>query len=241
MAKAGNDQETTADFLANEWGLPDWRDAASYGDCENWNLLRWRWEFTRRRDDYRKDFDAHEQTESEACRFFPHTGEWKTDFFEKHEVGFAAETCPNLLQKYKMLQMPNPRFSAQPMDLIFCLEYPGGHTSFYQGTQKSADGEPCSPALEENEAAVVFDLNEPLSDQLNAARRFLERAQVKLHGSKLQKRRHTSKWLTYLRVLDARESGARWAMITDILPNTARQEQTARDIWKQANALRFNF
>lgn len=38
---------------AEEWGLPDWRDAASYGEVKEWTFMRWRWEFYRRRDDLR--------------------------------------------------------------------------------------------------------------------------------------------------------------------------------------------
>ena len=40
----------------NEWGIPDWRDPNAYGDTTQWNKLNWRWEFIRRRDDYREDF-----------------------------------------------------------------------------------------------------------------------------------------------------------------------------------------
>ncbi|MFC3447666.1 hypothetical protein ACFOLL_16990 [Falsochrobactrum ovis] len=43
--------------IATEWGLPDWQDESSYGNTSSWSFMRWRWEFTRRRDDYRNDFD----------------------------------------------------------------------------------------------------------------------------------------------------------------------------------------
>ena len=41
----------------NEWGIPNWRDAAAYGDVTDWTLDRWRWEFFRRRPDLRAFFD----------------------------------------------------------------------------------------------------------------------------------------------------------------------------------------
>ena len=39
------------------WGVPDWQDAASYPNPEKANERSWRWQFVRRRDDYRKAWD----------------------------------------------------------------------------------------------------------------------------------------------------------------------------------------
>ena len=44
---------------ARIFGLPDWRNKESY--TKNWNLDRWRWEFTRRRPDIRAAFDQFKQ------------------------------------------------------------------------------------------------------------------------------------------------------------------------------------
>src|SRR4051794_6937886 len=41
------------------WGVPDWRDTAAYSRAENTRLGRWRWEFLRRRQDYREDWRLH--------------------------------------------------------------------------------------------------------------------------------------------------------------------------------------
>jgi hypothetical protein len=43
----------------HDWGIPNWLDSASYGDTTKWSWDRWHWEFTRRRDDVRRDFLAH--------------------------------------------------------------------------------------------------------------------------------------------------------------------------------------
>lgn len=42
-----------------EWNVPDWRDTSAYPRPDDLGLVHWRWEFLRRRDDYRKEFDLH--------------------------------------------------------------------------------------------------------------------------------------------------------------------------------------
>jgi hypothetical protein len=95
--------------------------------------------------------------------------------------------------------------------------------------------------LKDNQLIITFDLDEPLESQLEDAAYYLRWLQHDHHGKLLQKKRHPKKWLGYLRTLDAREDGASWREIAAIHPNTARTEQTARDIWEAADALRFNF
>ncbi len=57
---------TTATRGANEWGIPDWCDAAAYAEFIDCDLDRWRWEFLRRRKDYRDDYRAAFQDQLEA-------------------------------------------------------------------------------------------------------------------------------------------------------------------------------
>lgn len=234
------------DDPATEWGLPDWQDALTYGDTDSWEFMRWRWEFSRRRQDLRDAFDARAK---ETYEFYvdlysdPQNahlyGVGRT--LEPHEPGFTAQSYEG--DGFGYAGIPNPRISEQPSRVTFSsLDYPGGHVRFNYGWQKSVDGDPCRPVVEEHEVAAMFDLTKPLGEQLAAAKDFLERAQIKMQGQRVQKRRHKSKWLIYLRVLDGRECGATWSEIAHILPNsTARTEQNARDTWEQASALRFNF
>jgi len=95
--------------------------------------------------------------------------------------------------------------------------------------------------LEESEIALTFDLKRPLEPQIEHARQILRQYQAERLGKPLQRRRHPDKWLGYLRTIDAREDDASWVKIAALHPNTAQTEQTARDIWKAADALRFNF
>ena len=51
------------------WGVPDWRDAAAYEVQRS--PRQWRWEFLRRRQDYREDWLMHyEPGRKEALAIF---------------------------------------------------------------------------------------------------------------------------------------------------------------------------
>lgn len=230
---------------AAEWGLPNWQDASTYGDTDSWEFMRWRWEFSRRRQDLRDAFDARAKD----------TYEFYVDLYsdpknahlygvgrtlEPHEPGFTAQSYED--DGFGYAGIPNPRVSEQPSRVTFSvLDYPGD-ISLYVGDQcKDVNGDPAGIKLEDNQMAIVFNLDKPIAFQIEQAKKSLQQRQVARHGSKLQKRKRSDLWLTYLRVLDARECGATWLQISSILAHTAGTEQAARDAWEQASALRFNF
>lgn len=219
----------------NTWGLPDWRDATSYGDTANWTWHRWRWEFYRRREDLRTLFDQFAAT-SYQTQLRVATG---TDIAERvlkpDEPGFTALVPGETGLDYAAI--PNPRISDQPeavLKLIFedpdVKFYPAEH--YRHGISLDSD----------DQIAVVFTLDRPLPPQLDHALNILRRAQQASQGKLLEQRSHPKKWLRYLRVLDARESGASWSETAQVLPGSvSRTAQAARDNWNQARALCFNF
>jgi hypothetical protein len=85
-----------------------------------------------------------------------------------------------------------------------------------------------------------LDLTRPLGPQLGALTQIAKRAQKPwTNGKKEIRRPHTRKWPLYLRVLDARDAGASYATIARaLLTHQNRTEQAARDVVKQAEALR---
>lgn len=228
-----------------DWGIPDWRDPAAYGDIKKWEFMRWRWEFSRRRHDLRAAFDERAQRTYEFYQEvksleYPSDKHGNAVTLRPDQPGFVAESYTN--DGFGYAGIPNPRISEQPSHVIFSVfDYPGGHVKFVYGSPKLADGKPHKVFIEECEVAAMFDLTKPLGEQLSAAKRFLENVQVRTQGRKILKRRHPVKWFGYLRTLDAREAGASWAEISQIHPATGQTEQTARDIWDAADALRFNF
>jgi hypothetical protein len=226
-----------------EWGIPDWRDAAAYGDVKQWGFMRWRWEFSRRRDDLRAAFGGRAQETYEhylKLHENPLYGPGRT--LRPDEPGFTAQLFHDEAQKFGYVGLPNPRISEQPSHVIFStLDYPGNNRMMI-GKGARYPGKPEHEIdVGDGEMAVIFDLDKPLGPQLERLKKELTQRQISRHGVALQRRRHPVKWLGYLRTLDAREDGASWAEIAALHPNTAQTEQTARDIWDAANALRFNF
>lgn len=210
----------------NEWGIPDWQDAAAYGDTEKWDIDRWRWEFVRRRSDVRQAFDESCQESYELDLKWserPGVRPYRPD-----EPGFVAGCQLAIDLGYHGL--PNPRIGEQDE---FVLLNANGDDRIMRGHKRVREIE----TLEQ----VVFDLSKPIRPQIETVESYLKEQQRNVVGKSLQKRRHTAKWLTYLRVLDGREAGASWSEIAQILMHTAATEQTARDIHEQARALCFNF
>jgi hypothetical protein len=98
----------------NEWGLPDWRDAAAYGDVKRWTFNRWRWEFYRRRDDLRACFDARaEETYRHHQQYAGRPG-FPVAHLRPDEPGFRSEQDEDALYRFGYLGLPNPRISEQP-------------------------------------------------------------------------------------------------------------------------------
>lgn len=234
----------------NEWGVPDWRDALAYGDVKQWTFNRWRWEFYRRRDDLRAFFDR-----------------WADESFNNNlpcnegklpsEPGFMAFGSGNeegaAVRVFDYGGVPNPRIGDQPAICIMPSNQFINRFRFYNPVKRRPVGRGIMAALgkkhpqiyelrlHENEYAIKFDLNKPLRSQVDEALQMMKAAQIELHGKPLQRKHHTEKWLGYLRTLDARAANATWSEISSIHPRTAQTEQTARDVWRAADDLRFNF
>jgi hypothetical protein len=236
----------------NQWGIPDWRDPSMYGNTDRWTFIRWRWEFYRRRDDLRADFEAEAEESYDLAKEVHRqlrTGKTNGGYLpvseplKPNEPGFTADVEDQY--KYGYLSLPNPRISNQPENVIYpSIDSSGVNFWVGRGSKPSSFSHPDSRnihAIWGGQIAVIFDINKPIEDQLQQARKVLEREQIQVHGKKITRRRNPKKWLGYLRTLDAREAGASWAEISLIHPHTAQTEQTARDIWQAANALRFNF
>lgn len=130
---------TNATRGANEWGIPDWRDAAAYGDVTRWGFNRWRWEFYRRRDDLRCVFDIHAQDSFARWKRYSqgerniHYAWWcvyardigVTSPPEPTEAGFVAFIPEPVANLFGYFRLPNPRISNQPDSCIIPSEDDG--------------------------------------------------------------------------------------------------------------------
>jgi len=213
-----------------EWGIPDWRDAASYGDVKRWTTDRWRWEFLRRRDDLRQEFDAGSAAEYQ--KQLVHFGQHPEQFpygraLEPSEPGFYITSMA--IVAGLPCALPNPRIGDQPEYCIADPDPPDIWNTY------------CSDDVPDGFLRFDFDLQKPLQPQVKMAAAALKRHQKKRLGKLLQVRRQPKRWFGYLRTLDAREAGASLAEISAFHPATAQTEQAARDTWNAADALRFKF
>ena len=234
---------TDRNAIATEWGLPDWQDEATYGDTSNWSFMRWRWEFIRRRDDYRADFDRwKDQTYEFWINVNKLEGSANTDrILKPHQPGFKARIQDGSF-KYGYTALPNPRISDQPFTVIFSHFDRDDNISYIEGKGDRFFGDIIKTSAGDGEILVKFDIDKPIKPQLEAVKEILTAYQRYKHGRTLQIRRHPSKWLLYLRFLDGRETGATWSELQSILPrHIEASPQSSRDVHTQAKNLCFNF
>lgn len=218
-----------------DWGIPNWKDAESYGDTASWGVHRWRWEFYRRRDDLRRDYwEFAEEKYLENCEFHGTSENIYKPTDKEFTVGIL-----DFEEKYGYFVLPNPSYGDQPLKRIFPLgDREDDMTLVLSGNEKTSSRE---INVKPSTFGFVFNLEKAIAPQIEAARQTLESLQAETLGKKLpRRRRHTGKYLTYLRVLDARESKASWSEIAEILTFTAGTPQTAAEVHGQALALCFN-
>lgn len=219
----------------NEWGLPDWQDASSYGETAKWDWYRWRWEFNRRRPDLRAYFDEraanHYQARISITAVLPN----EKPVLKPNEPGFLIPADEGL---FGLSGIPNPRISDQPSAVLQFISDGTKSVVFYPGEHYPE----LNISLESSSrVAVIFNVNLPLAQQIKDAHAGLGAYQCAMHGSIIQTRSRSAKWNDYLRVLDGREQGASWAEIATHLKTGSKTPHSARDHHRQAQALCFNF
>lgn len=235
----------------NEWGIPNWRDGASYGDVESWSLARWRWEFFRRRADIRKLFDNRKNKQYQND-----LDKWRRDCSRSDltpkEKDYILNIPPRSIddqrffvrltaeeqKTFNYFVLPNPRLSDPPFN-----DSSIDRVDSYDWAQ-SGENDKSSLAgkvLEQHHLVIAFSIDRPIPQQIKDAEKYLKSLQKYRHGRNLKKYRHPTKWLGYLRTLDALEAKATWAAILELHPGSAGTPQTVRDIRNQATRMCFDF
>lgn len=232
----------------NEWGIPDWREKSAYGDYEGWTIERWRWEFYRRRDDLRADFDASVAAGDSNMNSFFNEG------LSPSDRDFRA--CIDDPRRYGYLRLPNPRIgdirqeSLVPVYDSLTVSYSLGY-----GARPGAFYDPKAGSMEicDGQLGVRFDLDKPLKPQRDAAMRVLEREQMLKHGEVFramrtpnpkQKGQLSHTWLDYLRILDAAEEydkGWKGACAVREFHQRYTDRTAGKKLYREANRLRENF
>jgi hypothetical protein len=233
------------------WGIPDWRDASAYVDSKDWNLDNWRWEFLRRREDYRADFVAAAETLETISTRFRHDGASVYDLEEFYDPR---------IRDWGAL---GPLWHPLPLPDLDADGFPLRHGALHEITFDLSKS--LAPQLAEAKAQLQTEQGLRNLSNIEAAQlcygvefsgkpeipvfEILEKANRRPRAPKYQ----PEKWLKYLRAVDAREVRTSWAEITAfffkeglldrrIAPEggyCAPPPQAARDLWLQAQALRF--
>lgn len=228
---------------AGLWGVPDWRDPvylSDYGeypaDCEHkWTKLKWKWEFIRRRDDYRNDFFAA----MESLDYNPMASE---DSGYIDGLVFEHDGA----KKYGLLSFLDPRVGRWLGGFVEEeLEYGNG---IQFGCRCHEDNE-----YSERYITITFDLSRDLNEQINSIKDELYRSQGYFYEIEditpdvLKKRRdRDDKWPLYLRILDARSAGATYLEMAEVLfPDTRHDDEamkrTIARLITQARQAQFRF
>ncbi|AXI56429.1 hypothetical protein C1J05_19675 [Sulfitobacter sp. JL08] len=249
------------------WGIPDWRDAAAYGDVKAWSLGRWRWEFFRRRDDVRILFDERKDKQYEN-----RLAKWERDCARPEltpkEQAYILRKVPDKpddprfhvsflteeQKKFGYIVLFNPRIGN-----VANFDKHVERLDSYEWDVSGEHGDRVlqETKLEEHQLVIAFSTDRPLARQLEDAESCLKGLQKYRHGRIIKKLRHPAKWLEYLRTLDAHADNPTesWADLAKKLFEhkliVRRKDpcggycdpppQAARDKWKTADALRFNF
>jgi len=229
-----------------EWGLPDWTDAETYHGNDYWDENRWRWEFLRRRPDYRANFEVALAT-----------------IEERFDCGEDGDELALWLKGDGLRAWPfsHPSAKQYGLDVLYdpvisnwmsCgPEWNSGlvYGGFDHSEWRYAPNGKYEEVQASHMTAFTFDLRRPLVAQLEEAKKELEQYQFdyfaygdgcpdeSLHRKSCPERpswteaeklalsmpgtpkMQRDKWLRYLRALDATESGASYAEIAaELLP-----------------------
>jgi len=172
---------------SHQWNVPDWKDEDSYpapppeDDDSDW--LQWRWEFLRRDAEYRQDWLRIRALDpkGELALAAPSSRylDWSVPILVK-------EQCADRFyfqKKYKVKKLFNPA-EKNPHQLAF---YP----------------------FPSNSATMVFDLDQPLREQMDRAKSVLKKCQKELKSLVRREREAgiRSQWPLYLRAIDAQDQG----------------------------------
>ena len=237
----------------NEWGIPDWREPGDYGNTDEWEKDRWRWEFTRRRDDYRRDFELVIGSHSEPLDLSDPINlpeDIRADDAWWYRGIRAWPFHHSAASKYRMSEFFDPVLS----DWMFGGPVWGSGLIFDGMNGVSYELDDVGNVIEvdaPNLVSLTFDLSLPLGPQLIEAKKELENCYTShwyddendcVKDIKNVKH-HPEKWLTYIRLLDARAAEASLAEMAEILPATMarRDARAAGNALEQAKGQAFRF
>lgn len=178
----------------------DWRDPSDY-PFEGFTNKQWAWEFLRRNEQYKRDW---QDTLPEHLEYIEDMK--KQHLPTEHLEGYCSEDPDFLIpsmearEKWGLTGLVNPEqdhpsFQALTFTTEFIRRRP----------------------LQDNEVNLTFDLNLPIKPQLERAFKFLSKIQKEQDRNIIRPKRHKENWVELLRIFDAYKLGAKPKLIASTL------------------------
>ena len=195
-----------------KYGIPDWRDGKAYPSSlsDGW----WRWEFLRRTEDYRMDWERWKPEtitwlQGEASNRFTKAWFWKNNHGVDPKGPYFCALMPGSLEKYGLNGLPNPAI-CEPENIGFYPPVPPDHLT--PGAITFGNGRP--HVIPGRHAALCIDLAQPIKPQLDSYEDlFRHLAKGQTLQMKSDTRKHRRNYAKYLQVYDARCEGITFAEI----------------------------
>ena len=237
----------------HDFGIPSWQDAHAYP--VDLPMSAWRWEFLRRREDYRDAWVAQYDA-SQAYWDELNQSKCLGDAGRARYLEIGARHLSQMAEKFGLNWIPAPSWKFERTTPgIFESTFGFSYLSAWRDHgEKDEFGRHVIDARlsTDTQQLVAFDLSKPLAEQLRVATLSLEASQRELMGSLQKERHHKARWGTYLRVLDARADRQTFEGIFQYIElaglsqsefdeRADRQNWAAsgRQLWQQATDLMF--
>ncbi len=209
--------------MVPDW-LPNWRDDGAYPDTAVTSREQWAWEFLRRNPAYQNDYEIYRCALSKS--------------YNERSIQNFIDLTAELHERYEIGGLFDPANNAPDLTFFFNSTCPP--------KRMHKRGMPENPERYSPFQYYRFDLRLRIKPQLAAVKDALEfRQQAFRRIGKLQKEKRamTTKYRQYLRVLDARRSGATHHEMAGTIYGVefsdpdAKERQTVRDDLAAAEVL----
>ena len=217
--------------------MPDWRDADAYPGPDQLTLREWWWEFTRRRPDYREEWERAQVAAGHDHRLARDLDNFSLRF----ELSLVHDPARSLTDWSLMHYRISRNHARSPVvPVLENYGHPHAEAAFAMVSRRQHMAEDAGHML------YNFDLSQPLGEQLKRAEVYLRAVQLELFGVVPTRRPRRGNWREFLRALDGRDCDATFAEIAaGLWPGLwlkgSKTEQSARDTHVAACRLRDNF
>jgi len=184
--------------------MPDWKDITTYDFTKDLDDKGWAWEFLRRNQEYRDDWERYKRFKSEGRVY---GGKDFIEFYgylwDKYGVSMLRDPAFDKPGHVFGIYTKNLEYNSARMQVIVGLRGKNVYTAT-----------PQLVTIPEGQVALTFDLTRPLGPQLELAKKILK---AKTQEERKRPPLYRDKWALYLRVLDARLLNVSYAKIARVL------------------------